>query len=246
MDFHLLKLFTQHSKFMSVVDNTLYNVEIKQDTYGFYVIEVSKKDTGELVYYQDINPKTGEKIKSEEEAKEVIKELFSSLLENVYQVFLNIDVLVFDEETGKYIKKPIIKVGEKVKLNFELYKINELGEKELLENLNGKYIVPYLRIFGKLKNIFSEKFLLPFLKFIETSSSANIELNKFEILNQDVDVLEGAVLIEVKNGKGSFEMIMKKSGFYKIDPDLIINTETLQPVQPKPKTEGDIVIIVVE
>jgi hypothetical protein len=222
-----------------------YLISIKKDDFGFYYIEVQNVNTGEIIFRQETDPRTNDRITTEEQAKQLLLYVFQNVLGDLYTVYLDLSIKVFDETLNQYVKKSFAKIGDKVKIEFTLYKEDKLGNREQLP-LNGKYIVPYLRRFGTLKNIFSEKFLLPFLKYLETTSNTQLEINKQEILNQDVSVLEGAVLIEVQNGRGSYETVMKKSGFFLVDPDLIINVETMKPVQPKPKTKGDIYFIVVE
>jgi hypothetical protein len=235
-----------------------YTISVVKKLDGYYAVSVKDNITGEIVQFVDINTSTGEPIKSLDEAKTIIEELKKQLsiislnslgVDNNTIPILDIDVEYFDEETNVWKKSAIIPINSKVRINFALYVMLDENTKKYLD-ISGKYIVPYFRIVGRFKEVYSVVFLEKVFKFIQIQTGGKSDDFTEEIfnqiLNEDILQQEGLILIDVENGQGFYEFIINKSGIYKIIPDYIMNAETLQEVYPKPKTEKEIKIFIVQ
>ena len=115
-----------------------YTYNIRQDENGNIIVEIYNDN--ELVMIQDVNPNTGQKIQSEDEALLVAQQLIADLFMN--EAVNNPPKLrvSFVDNEGNPAK--IIKKGEPVNVKVELY----YGDDEsgiVYAPISGSYVVPY-------------------------------------------------------------------------------------------------------
>jgi len=108
-------------------------------------IVVIKRDDGEVILRQDINPAHGKPFSSVDEAKAYAEQIVTEMnLQEMIDTPPKLSVSFINTETGEPIK--LVEIGKPVNVNVELYydAIDENGEPiKQYAPITGDYVVPY-------------------------------------------------------------------------------------------------------
>ena len=122
----------------------MYTYEIVQSDSGTPAV-VIKRDNGEVILYQTVNPQTGQPFANETEATQYAEQIVGEL--NLQEMTTNppkLSVSFLDVDTGE--PKKLIEVGKPVNVNIELYyevQDEDGNTTKQYAPVTGDYIVPY-------------------------------------------------------------------------------------------------------